>query len=275
VAKSYVVLLGCLALSLLIVVEATNTFAQAVAYVKSHPTNNGGTWAGWCAALMFRCGDLPGSSARPNAIGAYRASHIQSTNWNTAKPGCFHWWDIGSDGHVAMQYSTAGWAMMASNKVIQSWGNAIGVTPLDDYTRKTGGRYLGWSYDYAGAELVGVRTGGGPDPVGPPGNNTKPGPTSTATDGIPGKMFYARMQYWASFNGYRGPFDGVMGTNSWAGVQRGLRAYGYNGPADGVPGTNTYIGMQRVAQKFGYTGPLDGVMGKNSYIGFAKFLNSL
>jgi hypothetical protein len=44
---------------------------------------------------------------------------------------------------------------------------AIGVTPLADYTAKTGGRYLGWSYDYAGAELTDVRKGGpSPSPSG-------------------------------------------------------------------------------------------------------------
>lgn len=96
-------ILAVLALSLLLsFVAATNTYAQAIQYAKTHPKRDGGSWAGWCASLMVRAGDLPDWAVRPSAISAYRSSKIVSGDYNAAPPGSFHWWDIGADGHVAM-----------------------------------------------------------------------------------------------------------------------------------------------------------------------------
>lgn len=252
---------------------STNTYAQALQYARTHPKRDGGSWNQWCASLMVRAGNLPDRSVRESAIIAYRASTIVSRDVNAAPPGAFHWWDIGQYGHVAMA-TDRGWALMASRNVRESWGDAIGVTPVDDYTSRTGARYLGWSYDYVGSEIADVRR---PAPR-PPGPTPPSGPvphTSTAVDGVPGNIYYRRLQLFASKNGYTGPLDGQMGKNSWAGVQRGLRQFGYTGPDDGAPGANTYKAMQVAAQRFGYSGPIDGSMGANSYRGFAKFLNTL
>jgi peptidoglycan hydrolase-like protein with peptidoglycan-binding domain len=224
---------------------------------------------------MVRAGGLPDSAVRPSAIIAYRASRVVSHDVNAAPAGAFHWWDIGEYGHVAMAIDRRGWSLMASRHVQESWGDAIGITPVDDYTRKTGARYLGWSYDYAGAEVADVRNGPkpGPSPAPTPGGSVPK--TFTEQDGVPGANYYKRLQLFAQRNGYSGPLDGAMGKNSWASVQRGLRAYGYNGPDDGVPGANTYKSIQKVAQRYGYSGPIDGEMGKNSYKAFARFLNTL
>lgn len=98
--------------------------------------------------------------------------------------------------------------------------------------------------------------------------------TTTEQDGIPGTIFYKRMQNWLRItNGYTGPIDGVPGTNTYAALQRAMRGYGYTGPIDGVPGVNTWKAVQRLAAGYGYTGPIDGVMGPNSWRGFARFLN--
>jgi murein DD-endopeptidase len=98
--------------------------------------------------------------------------------------------------------------------------------------------------------------------------------TTTESDGIPGTIFYMRMQNWLRItNGYTGPIDGVPGVNTYAALQRAMRAYGYTGPIDGVPGPNTWRAVQRLAAQYGYTGPIDGVMGPNSWRGFARFLN--
>jgi murein DD-endopeptidase len=98
--------------------------------------------------------------------------------------------------------------------------------------------------------------------------------TSTESDGIPGTVFYKRMQNWLRLtNGYTGPIDGVPGTNTYAALQRAMRGYGYTGPIDGAPGINTWRAVQRLASGYGYTGPIDGVMGPNSWRGFARFLN--
>lgn len=71
-----------------------------------------------------------------------------------------------------------GWAVMASSHVTESWGQAMGITTIAHYNSVTGAKYLGWSYDYAHAEIADVHK----QPVPP-----TPGPipqTSTAIDGL-------------------------------------------------------------------------------------------
>ncbi|RYH16047.1 hypothetical protein EON65_30730 [archaeon] len=245
--------------------KGTNTYSQAVYYGQTHPTRDGGSWSGWCASLMWRSGNLPEASACPSAIECYYRSHIISHDVMSAPSGAYHWWDIGSDGHVAMA-TTNGWAMMASCHVTESWGNCIGVTSVSSYTSSVGATYLGWSYDYAGAEIADVHSN--------TPSNTIP-QSNTVNTGTPDSAYYMRQQVYASHYGYTGPIDGVLGQNSWAGTQRGLRNYGYTGPDDGVPGTNTYMAMQRLASHWGYTGPIDGELGPNSYKGLARYFNTL
>lgn len=217
---------------------------------------------------MWRSGNLPESSACPTAIDAYHKSKIISLDINSAPSGSYHWWDIGSDGHVAMA-TEKGWAMMASCYATISWGNCIGVTEVAGYTSTTKAKYLGWSYDYAGAEIADVHKNPSPSP------NPSVPRSATADTGVPDTNYYKRQQLYAAMYGYTGPIDGVLGPNSWTGTQLGLRAYGYTGPADGIPGTNTYMAMQRLASRWGYTGPIDGVLGPNSYEGLAKYFNTL
>lgn len=258
-----------LALLCFSIVSCVNNYEQAIHYARTHPTRDGGTWAGWCAALMIRTGDHPGWAVRESAIIAYRSSRIISKDHNTAPSGAYHWWDIGVDGHVAMA-TTRGMSLMASNHVTDRWGDAIGTISIVEYNRRSGARYLGWSYDYAGSELRGIKKG----PLPPSAPNKLP-LTDTANDGVPGANYYKRQQYFASKHGYTGPIDGALGRGSWAGTQRGLRQFGYTGPDDGVPGPQTYKAMQRCAAKFGYRGPIDGSLGRESYKGFARYLNTL
>ena len=139
--------------------SSTNTYSQAYNYGQTHPTRDGGSWSGWCASLMWRSGNLPESSACPTAIDAYHKSKIISFDINSSPSGtmrqivlalmfvililfllgAFHWWDIGSDGHVAMA-TTDGWSMMASCHVQKSWGDCIGITPVASYTSSTGAK---------------------------------------------------------------------------------------------------------------------------------------
>ena len=114
-------------------------------------------------------------------------------NVNSAPSGAFHYWDIGSAGHVAMA-TTNGWAMMASCHVTESWGNCIGVTSVSGYTSCTGARYLGWAYDYARSEIADVH-----HPVPPPNTGCNVPKTSTEQDGIPGTNYYARQQCYVRF----------------------------------------------------------------------------
>ncbi|MEO9323768.1 peptidoglycan DD-metalloendopeptidase family protein [Nocardioides sp. C4-1] len=100
--------------------------------------------------------------------------------------------------------------------------------------------------------------------------------TSTAQDGVPGTVFWKRVQNAMRIEaGYTGPIDGVPGVNTYAALQRHLRDhFGYAGPIDGKPGTNTWAALQRLAARHGYTGPVDGVMGANSWRGVAGWVNA-
>lgn len=107
------------------------------------------------------------------------------------------------------------------------------------------------------------------------GGSGKIAKTATSTDGVPGTIFWQRLQVFARIHGgYSGPIDGRLGTDSWKGVQKPMRNYGYTGPIDGKPGVNTYKAMQRLAQqKSTYRGPIDGTMGVNSWKAWGLFLN--
>ena len=248
-------------------------YDRARDYAAQYPERDGASWSGWCGSLMWRFGEMPESSARPSAIGAYAESTMLGMDPRQAPIGAFHWWDIGVHGHVAVDLLGGGTTVfMASNYVLEDWGDAIGVTSISNYTDASGATYLGWSMDYVGSEIA---DGGGmvcdadqyhyhagTVPV-----------TNTQETGVPNTTFYMRMQVFGSLYNYTGPVDGIMGPNSWKGVQRGLSAMGYTVSASGTPDADTYAAMQSVGAQHGYTGPVDGGMGPNSYRGFARFLN--
>ncbi|WP_233583302.1 hypothetical protein [Corallococcus sp. CA053C] len=238
-------------------------YDRARAYAAAHPTRDGGTWNQWCGSLMFRFGELPASSARPTAIEAYRASKIVSTNASTALIGAFHWWDIGSAGHVGADLNGGGGTVfMATYNLSQSWGDAIGINSVAGYTAKTGARYLGWSMDYAGGRIA----GGGGSPSGLP-------QTTTEFDGIPGEIYYKRIQTVGQRDfGYTGPIDGVTGPmTEKVRVRITARELNNRGTPrtsaqeDGIPGSIYWTRVQTVGRSFGYTGPIDGIPGPATY----------
>ncbi len=100
--------------------------------------------------------------------------------------------------------------------------------------------------------------------------------TTTESDGIPGTIFYKRLQCLGSMAGYTGPIDGVMGPNSWIGASNQLAKGGYyQAPvAWGYESKDVVAALQRWAAAHGrYSGPIDGVWGPNSYRGAAWALN--
>lgn len=242
-------------------------YDRARAFAAANPKRDGGTWDQWCGSLMWRFGQLPESSARPSAIEAYRASRIISTDASQALTGAFHWWDIGAYGHVGADLNGGGTTVfMATRKLAQVWGDAIGVNSVAGYSSMTGARYLGWSMDYAGGRIA----GGGAPPGG--GGGTLP-KTTTEQDGIPGVIYYQRIQTVGQRDfGYTGPIDGVTGPNTEK-IRVRITARELNsrgGPRtsaqeDGIPGSIYWTRVQTVGRAFGYTGPIDGVPGPNTY----------
>ncbi|MCP3167895.1 hypothetical protein [Myxococcus qinghaiensis] len=245
----------------------TAIYNRARAYASAHPTRDGGTWDQWCASLMWRFGGFPESSARPSAIEAYHASTRQPYSASQAPAGAFHWWDIGSFGHVGLDLNGGGTTVfMATRKLSQSWGNAIGINSVSGYSAASGARYLGWSLDYAGS----VIPDHGPLPGGGGGGLPR---TSTEDDGVPGPIYFKRIQTVGQRDfGYTGPIDGVTGPVTEK-IRVRITARELNrrgGPRtsaqdDGIPGAIYWQRVQTVGREFGYTGPIDGIPGANTY----------
>ncbi|OIH93789.1 hypothetical protein [Curtobacterium sp. MCBA15_001] len=103
--------------------------------------------------------------------------------------------------------------------------------------------------------------------------------TTTEFDGVPGTIFYKRLQClgsMAGYYGYKGPIDGVMGPNSWTGVSEQLAKGGYfrAGDLHNWESEEVIRALQRWAAAHGqYSGPIDGEWGPNSYRGAAWALN--
>jgi hypothetical protein len=243
-------------------------YDRARAYAAANPKRDGASWDQWCGSLMWRFGKLPASSARSSAIEAYRDSTIISRDPAKALIGAFHFWDIGAYGHVGADLNGGGATVfMATRNLAESWGDAIGENSVPGYSGRTGARYLGWSMDYAGGRIAG---GGGPPVDGTGGSLPL---TTTEQDGIPGVIYYKRIQTVGRRDfGYTGPIDGVTGPQTEI-VRVKLTARELNsrgGPRtaaqdDGIPGALYWTRVQTVGRSFGYTGPIDGIPGSNTY----------
>ena len=243
-------------------------YDRARAFAAAYPKRDGGTWDQWCGSLMVRFGQLPDSAVRPSAIEAYRASAILSRDPAQAPTGAFHWWNIGAYGHVGADLNGGGATVfMATRKLAQSWGDALGVNSVSGYTSVTGAQYLGWSMDYAGGRIA----GGGTPPGGGDGGGLPQ--TTTEQDGIPGVIYYKRIQTVGQRDfGYTGPIDGVTGPQTEK-VRVRITARELNNRGtprtsaqeDGLPGEIYWRRVQTVGRGFGYTGPIDGLPGPNTY----------
>ncbi|MBF4462665.1 MULTISPECIES: GH25 family lysozyme [unclassified Rathayibacter] len=237
-------------------IMAFNTVSQANAWAIAHPTKNvgagGPSWSGWCAALMFWAGNFD-RSCDTAAEGSYN-SGIISTNPSAAPAGAFHWWRMGSEGHVALDLDGGGTRLLMASSKVSNYGTAIGTISWAGYG---GAAYAGWSLDFVGQKLADVGT--------PAAGTGTPSGGISNVDGV-------TLQKVAQKGGYTGPLDGVPGTNTWIGIQTFMRGYGYTGPIDGAPGVNTWMALQRLAQEGGYTGPIDGVPGTNTYTGLNNWL---
>ena len=100
--------------------------------------------------------------------------------------------------------------------------------------------------------------------------------TTTEYDGIPGPIFYKRLQCLGSMAGYAGKIDGQMRSDAWVFVARRLAVGGYyqSGSFYGSEHPLTIAALQRWAAAHDrYSGPIDGVWGPNSYRGVAWALN--
>jgi len=122
-----------------------NTVEQFIAYARAHPKNatgKGKSWHLWCEAFMYRAGGFTRSFGTATLAGD--ASGWLNPNAAAAPRGAFHYWGTGQ-GHVGLELG-GGQILMASDGVTTSWGIALGVATLAEYSRnKPGPTYRGWS----------------------------------------------------------------------------------------------------------------------------------
>jgi hypothetical protein len=143
----------------------------------------------------------------------------------------------------------------------------IGVQSFAQREEQLGGKYLGWSSEISGYDLL-------PFAV-PPAEPTSTAPVSGPAWGFnpPDRATQMSIQLSLYHRGrYHGPINGIWGVESIAGIQESCHIFGsYNGPINGVPGPNTCRAIQLYAKRFGgYTGPINSILGPNGWAGFAR-----
>lgn len=121
-------------------------------YATAHPkrvddvTGEVTTWNFWCASLIFR---FTGSTrSYLNATFAGDAATFVSGDPAASTVGAVHYWgSTGNKGHVAIDVQGGGRLLfMASAKVTEDLGTAIGFVPFSGYT--TSLTYRGWGTTY-------------------------------------------------------------------------------------------------------------------------------
>ena len=168
--------------------------AYAAANPTRPPTRTSGTWNQLCGVLMYQFGASLGWSPAPHvtgpgAIDVSRASGTLNGDSAAAPVGAFHFWAIGTYGHVGMDLDGGGSTVfMATSAVRESWGSSLGINSVSGYSTAKGARYLGWSTNYGGGH-PNIPADPPPDPTVrrtvPAGVNVRPAPTTQAAKGIP------------------------------------------------------------------------------------------
>jgi len=134
-----------------------NTVDQAIAYARSHPQRDGGSWAGWCASFVYRAGGF--DRAYASAMIAGSSSGILAADYRSAQRGSIHYWSgVGGDGHVAIDIggdSSDRLLLMASSSVTDPFapGAAVGAVWMSQYAR-LGIPYRGHTFAWGSERLA-------------------------------------------------------------------------------------------------------------------------
>lgn len=144
----------------------TNLLDLARQFAAANPLRDGATWSGWCASLIYRF--IGAGTAYNSATLAGDAAGSLNSDHTAAPIGALHYWaGANGDGHVAIDVAGRGRLLfMASSKVTESLGTAIGLVSFDDYQSKAGLPYRGWAMQYgANPTLSADDTGSMGDPA--------------------------------------------------------------------------------------------------------------
>lgn len=164
---------------------------QARDFAAANPTRDGGSWAGWCASMEYRFNGA--SVAYENATAAGDAANIESTDASEAPIGAIHYWNgAGGDGHVATEVGGRGRKLfMASSKVDEDLGTAIGFISFDSYQAKTGLPYRGWARTYGvNPAQLGDDSGQYGDPTPAPTPDPAPSPSGNTYTVVEGDTLW-------------------------------------------------------------------------------------
>jgi hypothetical protein len=177
-------------------------FDHAHSWATEHPKrseNPDGTgalmsWHGYCQSMVWRFATAYGK--QPPSYSSAKLAADDSGPLNTdptkAKPGAFHFWSMGADGHVAIDLLGAGSDLfMASTHLDWAWGEAIGIISFGKYQAAIGDpgkkTYRGWSMRMGTGFVVPETTT--PTPVTPaklvPAKPVKPAKPVPATKPTP------------------------------------------------------------------------------------------
>lgn len=138
-----------------------NTIEDALAYARTHPTRDGGTWHNWCESFIWRAGGFAGSF--DDAWLAARASGWLNPDHASAPRGSIHYWSNSgySPGHVAFGLGNDQ-LLMASNGVTTRFGGDIGTASWAEYRRnKPAMTYAGWTMRHGTQTLAGSSAAAG------------------------------------------------------------------------------------------------------------------
>lgn len=155
----------------------------------------------WNACHQF--GSAPVAYASANTARA--ASKIVGTDPSKAVAGDWHFYAIGTYGHVSGALG-GGRTWMCSQHVDVKWGTNVGSTTVDRYVARTGARYLGYAHsdgknDFSFAAPTPVITADQKHvmKVATWLNAQHLGFTSTAAkDGKRGKVYWTEVQTWGT-----------------------------------------------------------------------------
>lgn len=238
---------------------------QCRSYAAAHPDRDGGTWDQWCGSLMYRMCDTYGGAPGGDVSSAWivwERTPTAGTEASDAPVGAFHFWDIGgpANGHVGLDArGGGGLVFMATRRVSESLGTAIGFATVSEYTERSGARYVGWCLSYADGDVTDFSLRGGRAP-GAPGTDFGFGLTPVCQG--------AWQRALTKLGLYDGPIDDAFGVNSVKGMQQHLKNEGYLPPdyvVDGEPGPNYGRALQAYARdRGGYRGPQNGDPGENT-----------
>jgi hypothetical protein len=196
------------------VVEGPRTYAEAIAWIKAHPTKHqGGPWAGvpagrsWCEQLMNNAG-LFGTDAYESAALAGNASGGLDPRPETSKQGDFVYWT----NHVGL-VTRPGWMICASTMFP---GSGVGEVSFTEYSRRFPAQHWRGHSPRHGNHILKKAVPAAPAEVKPP-TVIKPPPVTPSPPLPPTKFGYDLLQgqvMWPNDYLVNGSYRLTVGANS-------------------------------------------------------------